>query len=104
MPTVAEYLKAQGIAEEVAAGLPADVAKALTGYMGDADSKLTAARDASTKAEEARRQSELERKEVSETDVRQAAQSFNNVIQQVELVIRAVKPAGRTSPASGQAA
>jgi hypothetical protein len=46
----------------------------------------------------------LERKEVSETDVRQAAQSFNNVIQQIELIVRAVKPAGRTSAAGGQAA
>lgn len=66
MPTVAEYLKSQGIAEEVAAGLPADVAKALTGYMGSAESKLTEAATASAKAEEARRQAELERKEVGE--------------------------------------
>ena len=66
MPTVAEYLKSMGIADEVAVGLPADVAKALTGYMGDADSKLTAATDATTKAEESRRQAELERKEVAE--------------------------------------
>jgi hypothetical protein len=46
----------------------------------------------------------FERKEVSETDVRQAAQSFNNVIQQIELTVRVVKPAGRTSAAGGQAA
>jgi hypothetical protein len=46
----------------------------------------------------------FERKEVSETDVRQAAQSFNNVIQQIELTVRAVKPAGRTSAAGSQAA
>jgi hypothetical protein len=46
----------------------------------------------------------LERKEISEADVRQAAQSFNNVIQQTELVLRAVKPAGRASAAGGQAA
>lgn len=66
MPTVAEYLKAQGIADEVAAGLPADVAKALTGYMSTADTKLSEATSATTKAEEARRQAELERKEVAE--------------------------------------
>lgn len=66
MPTVAEYLKSQGIADEIAAGLPADVAKALTSYMGTADTKLTEATTATTKAEEARRQAELERKEVAE--------------------------------------
>jgi hypothetical protein len=46
----------------------------------------------------------LARKEMTENDVRQAAQSFNNVIQQIELVLRAVKPAGRTSSAGSQAA
>lgn len=66
MPTVAEYLKSQGIADEVAAGLPADVAKALTGYMGSAESKLSEAAASTVKAEEARRQAELERKEVGE--------------------------------------
>lgn len=39
----------------------------------------------------------LERKEMSQADLQHAARSHNNVIKQITLVIRAVKPAGRTS-------
>jgi hypothetical protein len=46
----------------------------------------------------------LARKELSENEVRQAIQNFNNVVRQTELTIRAVKPAGRESAGSGQAA
>lgn len=72
MPTLAELLKTAGIADDVAAGLPKEVAAALTGIVADADTKLaeagtklsTAAGEAA-KAEEARRQAELERKEIN---------------------------------------
>ena len=56
MPTVAEVLKAAGVAEEVAAGLPKEVVNALTGYVSEADTKLSTAAEEAKKAEEARRQ------------------------------------------------
>lgn len=37
------------------------------------------------------------RGEISETDLRYAARTYNNVVMQVEMILRAVKPAGRTS-------
>jgi len=66
MPTVAELLKAAGVADEVAAGLPKEVVTALTGYVSEADTKLQTATAEATKAEEARRQAELERQEINE--------------------------------------
>jgi hypothetical protein len=65
MPTVAEVLKAANIADDVAAGLPPDVVKALTGYVAQADAKLGTAAEEARKAEEARRQAELERTEIN---------------------------------------
>lgn len=65
MPTVLELLKSAGIADDVAAGLPKEVVTALTGYVADADTKLQTAATESTKAEEARRQAELERQEIN---------------------------------------
>lgn len=65
MPTVAEVLKSEGIADDVAAGLPKEVVSALTGYVSEADTKLSTATTEATKAEEARRQAELERQEVA---------------------------------------
>jgi len=38
-----------------------------------------------------------EQKTISDADVKHAIRSFNNVVKQIELVIRAIKPAGRTS-------
>lgn len=66
MATVAELLKAAGIADDVAAGLPKEVVTALTGYVSEADTKLQTATQEATKAEEARRQAELERKEIND--------------------------------------
>lgn len=66
MPTLAEILKTAGIADEVAAGLPKEVVTAITGFVAEADTKLTTAAAEATKAEEARRQAELERKEINE--------------------------------------
>jgi len=62
--TVAELLKQAGIADEVAAGLPKEVVTALTGYVSEADTKLSTAAEEARKAEEARRQIELERKDI----------------------------------------
>jgi hypothetical protein len=64
--TVAELLKQAGIADEVAAGLPKEVVTALTGYVSEADTKLSTAAEEARKAEEGRRQAELERKEINE--------------------------------------
>jgi hypothetical protein len=64
--TVAEVLKAAGVTDEVAAGLPKEVVAALGGYVSSADTKLSTAAQEAQKAEEARRQAELERKEVTE--------------------------------------
>lgn len=66
MPTVAELLKSAGIADDVAAGLPKEVVTALTGYVSEADTKLQTASQEAQKAEEARRQAELERKEIND--------------------------------------
>jgi hypothetical protein len=64
MPTVAEVLKAANIADDVAAGLPPDVVKALTGYVADAETKLSSAAQEALKAEEFRRQAELDKVEI----------------------------------------
>ena len=66
MPTVAEVLKSAGIADDVAAGLPKEVVTALTGYVSEAETKLSAASEAEQTAEEARRQAELERKQIND--------------------------------------
>ena len=66
MPTVSEVLKAAGIADDVANGLPKEVVSALTGFVSEADSKLSTAAQEAQKAEEARRQAEIERKEITE--------------------------------------
>src|ERR1700726_4937254 len=65
MASVAEILKTAGITEEVAAGLPKEVVSALTGYVAEADTKLSTATQEAQKAEEARRQAELERVEIN---------------------------------------
>lgn len=66
MATVAEILKSAGIADDVAAGLPKEVVAALGGFVAEADTKLSTAAQKSSEAEEARRQTELERKEIEE--------------------------------------
>jgi hypothetical protein len=43
----------------------------------------------------------FERKEISPTELTQAARSYSNVVMQFTVVLRAVKPAGRTSAAGG---
>jgi len=64
MPTVAEILKTAGIKDEVIAGIPAEAVTALTGYVSDADTKLTSAQQAEAQAAELKRITELEKKEV----------------------------------------
>ena len=64
MPTVTEILKSAGVADDVAAGLPKEVLAAFNGITADADAKLSTASQESRKAEEARRQAEIERKEM----------------------------------------
>lgn len=66
MATVAEILKAAGIGDEIAAGLPKEVVTALTGYVSEADTKLTTAQQEAEKAAELRRQAELDKKEVTD--------------------------------------
>ena len=63
MATVAEILKAAGIGDEIAAGLPKEVVTALTGYVSEADTKLTTAQKEAEKAAELRRQAALEKDE-----------------------------------------
>jgi len=99
MPTVAEVLKAAGVAEEVAAGLPKEVVNALTGYVSEADTKLSTAAEEAKKAEEARRQAELERKEINEyvekygTTVTQVADA-NARAEAYESYLKALKAQG----------
>jgi len=66
MPTVQEVLKAAGIGDEIAAGLPKEVVTALTGYVSEADTKLTTAQQEAEKAAELRRQAELDKKEITD--------------------------------------
>jgi len=66
MATVQEILKAAGLGDEIAAGLPKEVVTALTGYVSEADTKLTAAQQAEVQAAEFRRQAELDKKEVTD--------------------------------------
>lgn len=66
MATVQEILKAAGIGDEIAAGLPKEVVTALTGYVSEADTKLTTAQQEAEKAAELRRQAELDKKEVTD--------------------------------------
>jgi len=63
--TVAELLKSHNITEEVISGLPKEVVAHLEGYVTQADTKLQTATSEATKAEEARRQAELERTEIN---------------------------------------
>ncbi len=42
--------------------------------------------------------SRFERREISEAELDHAARTYNNVISQFEVVLRAIKPAGRTGP------
>lgn len=64
--TVAELLKAKGIADEVISGLPKEISAHLEGYLSEADTKLSTAQQEHIQAEEARRQEELNAKEVKE--------------------------------------
>lgn len=64
MATVEEILKSAGVADDVAAGLPKEVLAAFNGITTEAATKLSAAAQESHKAEEARRQAELEREEI----------------------------------------
>lgn len=64
MATVAEILKSAGIADDVASGLPKEVLAAFNGITADADTKLSTAAQEARKAEEARRQAEIERKDM----------------------------------------
>jgi hypothetical protein len=66
MATVLELLRAAGIAEEVVNGLPKEVVTTLTGYVSEADTKLQTAAQKAAEMEEARRQAELERKEIND--------------------------------------
>jgi hypothetical protein len=67
MPNVAELLKAAGIKDEVVAGLPKEVAAALEGIASQAETTLTAAQKEKLAADEARRQAELDRAEITRT-------------------------------------
>lgn len=62
--TLAELLASKGIAKEVIDGLPKDVIGHVQGFVSEADTKLQTATKEHTDAEEARRQAELERKEI----------------------------------------
>lgn len=62
--TVAELLKSKGIADDVIAGLPKDISSHLEGYLSDADTKLSAAAQDKSQADELRRQAELDKQEV----------------------------------------
>src|ERR1700693_2453596 len=64
--TLAEILKAANIKDEVIAGLPAEVTTALTGYVSEADTKLTTAAQAEANARETLRQAGLEKEEINE--------------------------------------
>lgn len=66
MATVAEILKAAGVEDEVIAGIPDKAVSALTGYVSEADTKLTTAQKEAEKAAELRRQAELDKKEVTD--------------------------------------
>ena len=66
MPTVAELLKQAGVADEVAAGLPKEALAAFSGVLTEAETKLQTAAQKAAEAEEARRQAELERKEIND--------------------------------------
>ena len=46
----------------------------------------------------------FEQKTISDADAKHAIRSFNNVVKQINLVIRAIKPAGRTSSVGAGAA
>ena len=46
----------------------------------------------------------FELKKISQADLQHAIRSYNNVIQQITVVLSAVKPAGRTSPVGAQTA
>jgi predicted SAM-dependent methyltransferase len=46
----------------------------------------------------------FKQKKISDADLKHAVRSFNNVIKQTSLVIRAIKPAGRTSSVGAGAA
>src|SRR5579863_1049191 len=76
--TVAELLKSKGIADDVISGLPKEVTVSLDGFVSDAESKLATATDAQTKAEEARRLAEEERKEVT-TYVERYGENLNKL-------------------------
>jgi len=64
MPKLAELLKTAGVADDVAAGLPKELAATLEGYISEADTKLSTAAQKAAEAEEARRQAEIERRDV----------------------------------------
>lgn len=66
MATLAEVLKSAGIADDVVAGLPKEVSAALTGFVSDAETKLSTAAEDKRKAEEVLRQAGLDRKEIEE--------------------------------------
>lgn len=78
MATVAEVLKSAGIADDVAAGLPKEVVAALGGFVAEADTKLSTAAQKATEAEEARRQSELNKKDIQDR-VDEYIESLNKV-------------------------
>ena len=63
--TLAELLKSANVADDVIAGLPKEVSATLEGYVSEADTKLQTATTEAQKAEEARRQAELERQEIN---------------------------------------
>jgi hypothetical protein len=44
----------------------------------------------------------FEQRKISDEDLKHAIRSFNNVVKQINLVIRAIKPAGRTSSADAR--
>lgn len=64
MPTLTEVLKSAGVTDEVAAGLPKEVVAGLNAFHADAETKLSTAAHKATEAEEARRQAEIERKDM----------------------------------------
>src|SRR5437764_834510 len=86
-------------AAESADGLTKEVVNAVTGYVSEADTKLSTAAEEAKKAEEARRQAELERKEINEyvekygTTVTQVADA-NARAEAYESYLKALKAQG----------
>lgn len=79
MPTLDEVLKAAGVKDEVISGLPKELTTALTGYVAQAETKLTAAQQAEADAAEKLRVAQLTDDEVKEY-VEKYGASLNEIV------------------------